>query len=93
MVEPIWHKARKKPVVIEFREPIVTGLYPPDIEYIEERTEEKRIVHRAEKIETKEGTMFAIEGIDYVIRGVEGELYPIKKEIFNKTYHVIEESR
>jgi len=36
-------------------------------------------------IKTLEGDMKAIVG-DYIIRGVEGELYPCKPEIFKKTY-------
>lgn len=58
-----WNKARKKPVVIEYREP-----------------------NGREQIETREGTLYAVEGEDYVIRGVEGEVYPIAKEIFEETY-------
>lgn len=36
-------------------------------------------------IPTLEGTMRAIEG-DYVIKGVKGEFYPCKAEIFRETY-------
>ena len=54
-----WRKARKKPVVVEFRE-----------------------VTTKEAIETREGMLFAYPDEDYVIRGVDGELYPIKKTIF-----------
>jgi len=36
-------------------------------------------------IETLEGVMTASVG-DYVIRGVQGELYPCKPDIFEKTY-------
>lgn len=39
---------------------------------------------------TLEGRMECIEG-NWVIRGVEGELYPCKDEIFNKTYREITE--
>jgi len=66
-----WKKARKKPVVVEFRE--VEGSF--------------------ETIITKEGTLTAVGGRDYIIRGVGGEVYPIDKEIFRKTYEVIEEER
>jgi len=62
-----WKKARKKPVVVEFRE--VKG--------------------KREKIKTKEGVLVAVKGRDYVIRGVEGEIYPIAKEIFEQTYDVV----
>ena len=36
-------------------------------------------------IETLEGTMTAREG-DWIIRGVRGELYPCKPDIFDATY-------
>ncbi len=38
-------------------------------------------------VHTKEGTMTGLPG-DYLIEGVEGELYPCKKGIFEKTYQV-----
>jgi hypothetical protein len=37
------------------------------------------------RIPTLEGVMEATEG-DWIIRGVEGELYPCKDSIFRKTY-------
>lgn len=40
-------------------------------------------------IETLEGTMKANKG-DWIITGVEGEQWPVKKEIFEKTYKIIE---
>lgn len=39
-------------------------------------------------IETLEGTMKAFLG-DYVIRGVQGEFYPCKAEIFEATYEPV----
>lgn len=42
------------------------------------------------KIETLEGTMLANIG-DYIIRGVNGEYYPCKPGIFEKTYEKVEE--
>lgn len=39
-------------------------------------------------IETLEGTMKASIG-DYIIKGVNGEFYPCKKEIFEKTYRKV----
>lgn len=39
-------------------------------------------------IPTLEGEMLAIEG-DYVIRGVKGELYPCKPDIFAATYEAV----
>ena len=37
------------------------------------------------EIQTKEGPLTASPG-DYIIRGIEGELYPCKPDIFLKTY-------
>ncbi|RDW17037.1 hypothetical protein CWR48_15665 [Oceanobacillus arenosus] len=37
------------------------------------------------KIETLEGTMVG-NGGDYIIKGVQGEIYPCKPGIFEKTY-------
>lgn len=39
-------------------------------------------------IKTLEGTMFASFG-DYIIKGVQGEYYPCKPDIFLKTYEVV----
>jgi hypothetical protein len=39
-------------------------------------------------IETLEGTMCALEG-DYIIKGVKGEFYPCKPDIFELTYEKI----
>lgn len=36
-------------------------------------------------IKTLEGTMFVSEN-DYIIRGINGECYPCKPDIFEKTY-------
>lgn len=39
-------------------------------------------------IETLEGKMKATEG-DYIIKGVHGEFYPCKPDIFEKTYEIL----
>jgi hypothetical protein len=82
MRETRWGKARKKPIVIEFREPKdeTWTFYPNTSEPV-----------RGERIQTHEGTLCAIVGLDFIIKGVQGELYPIKKEIFYRTYDVVEE--
>ena len=41
-------------------------------------------------IKTLEGDMKASVG-DYIIKGVNGEFYPCKPEIFEKTYELLEE--
>lgn len=40
-------------------------------------------------IDTLEGTMRASIG-DYIITGVDGEQYPCKPDIFEKTYELVE---
>lgn len=40
-------------------------------------------------IQTLDGTMFASQG-DYIIRGVKGECYPCKPDIFKETYEGVE---
>lgn len=39
-------------------------------------------------VETLEGPLSVSKG-DYVIKGVEGEFYPCKPDIFNKTYEEV----
>jgi hypothetical protein len=41
------------------------------------------------EIETLEGTMRGNRG-DWIIRGVQGELYPCRADIFEQTYEAVE---
>lgn len=41
-------------------------------------------------IDTLEGKMYARPG-DYIIKGVNGEYYPCKPDVFAKTYEAVEE--
>ncbi len=81
-------KFRKKPVVIEavqFRSGMQDGALAADV--VEGRvryTEAGTML-----IETLEGVMEAKPG-DWVIRGVKGELYPCKPDIFSATYEPAE---
>ena len=43
------------------------------------------------EIHTLEGVMRGDQG-DYIIKGVQGEVYPIKADIFEATYEVVNES-
>ncbi len=84
----VWRKARKKPVIVEFRE--VKG----EVEKIETR---EGVLYAFPEVDfiirgvDGEGVLYAFPEVDFIIRGVDGEIYPIKKEIFFKTYEVIEE--
>ena len=44
------------------------------------------------QVRTLEGVMTASPG-DYIIKGVDGELYPCKPDIFEKTYEKVEEGK
>lgn len=77
----MWGRARKKPIDIAYR-------------YVEPSTLIRiempgRVEIWGEVVTTKEGILFAYPNEDYIIRGITGEIYPIKKEIFDRTYTVV----
>lgn len=80
-------KYRKKPVVIEAMQWLGGNFIEIDnfITVHHETYPSQGIV----KIPTLEGVMEAIPG-DYIIKGVNGEFYPCKPDIFYKTYEVAE---
>ena len=82
-------KYRKKPVVIEaVRLTVGTFDAPhPNDEHVVGVKYDP--VCRCALIDTLEGQMRANIG-DWIIRGVAGELYPCKNEIFEKTYEPVE---
>lgn len=79
-------KYRKKPVVIEAMQ-YVSG---KDIEPILSWAGSS-IYHTSDlfKIETMEGIMIAQRG-DWIIKGIKGEFYPCKPDIFEATYEAVE---
>lgn len=91
---------RKKPVVIEaiqytgdnLKEVIsFTGKHPKFDKWFKSFEEYELFVKNDRsvfKIFTLEGTMEASVG-DYIIRGVKGEFYPCKPDIFHATYDVV----
>ena len=88
---------RKKPVVVEaiqwtgnnlhavteFRGQQVTPMHPKWDEYTQ------LVELYGLKIRTLEGEMSANVG-DFIIKGVNGEFYPCKPDIFEKTYEAVE---
>lgn len=81
-------KYRKKPVVVEAYLPY-NGKMP---DWFERALCEKTVQERVSggfDVVTLEGTHYASPG-DYIIRGVAGELYPCKPDIFSKTYEAAE---
>ena len=79
-------KYRKKPVVIEAVQWVGNNL--SDIETFIGRTVDNKETTLV--IHTLEGDMEASIG-DYIIKGVNGEFYPCKLDIFYKTYEEVTE--
>ena len=81
-------KFRKKPVVIEAIQYNGTESSVVEILQLKETTSSERSirVHNGRLlIHTLEGEMRA-DKFDWIIKGVNGELYPCKPDIFDKTY-------
>jgi hypothetical protein len=80
-------KYKKKPVVIEAIR-FIGSNYEEIREFIGQNTlcSDLSIV-----ISTLEGDMVAQKG-DYIIKGVQGEFYPCKPDIFEETYEVVSEA-
>ena len=87
-------KYRKKPVIVE------AVRYWADVETFEDaerftgqafdaRDAACHILSGVFPIKTLEGTMWAREG-DYIIKGVHGECYPCKPDIFDETYEEVD---
>lgn len=89
-------KARKKPIVIDVvkfnaNDPKLvseakTFAGKDLIDYQEHYAADNRIYY----IRTLEGEMKISDG-DYIIKVVNGEFYPCKPDIFEKTYEIIED--
>lgn len=81
-------KYRKKPVVIEA---VRFDGTDESCEWLLPQLESGEVGRACNKlhINTLEGVMTAEVG-DYIIRGVNGEFYPCKPDIFHKTYEIAE---
>ena len=91
-------KARKKPVVVEvvkfdgFRSVTGQAIFSDRPEWLNNALGKTvRFFGEVDTVTivTLGGDMIAAVG-DYIIKGVNGEIYPCKPEIFHKTYEVIE---
>lgn len=80
-------KYRKKPVVIDAMR--YTGTNMADVLAWSGLPELTEYFDGGLEIPTLEGTMRADVG-DWIIRGVKGELYPCKPDIFAATYEKVE---
>lgn len=82
-------KYRKKPVVIEALQ------VNNNVNELQEFIGDNGIVIQDEhtiivSINTLEGVMTGTDGA-YIIKGVQGEFYPCQKDIFEKTYEILEQ--
>lgn len=87
-------KFRKKPVVIEAMQvPPEDDNWKEIIEWVTEKAGDRPVEVKqwGFLIHTLEGLMEAGEG-DWIICGVQGELYPCKPDIFEQTYEPIDEA-
>lgn len=81
-------KYRKKPVVVEAIQ--YNGKNKLEIQVFMNMDIDK--VYKGLIIPTYGGYVFASIG-DYIIKGVEGEFYPCKPDIFEKTYEMVGEDK
>ena len=85
-------KFRKKPVVIDawlWDESKKTFAEIGCNNMAHEGNQTKPDLMRSLRIETLEGTMSVDKG-DYIIKGIKGEFYPCKPDIFKATYDPVD---
>lgn len=82
-------KARKKPVVIEAWKFCMADWLEDPSKYPMIENHPFNLAMAVAVIETLEGEMTVSDG-DYLIKGVNGEFYPCKPDIFEKTYEILE---
>lgn len=82
-------KFRKKPVVIEAIQFGPEGNAAKILEWAKENSANMRLDHLGISIKTLEGEMIASRG-DYIIKGIKGEFYPCKPDIFEASYEAVE---
>jgi hypothetical protein len=83
-------KYRKKPVVIEAVQWHGESNCQETFDFLGLEHPEDEMDHSVIHIETLEGMMTAQPG-DFIIKGVKGELYPCKPDIFEATYEAVTE--
>lgn len=81
---------RKKPIVVEAVRYMIDESLPGW--FLDRISDNTIITHKDGTcyIKTLEGTMKADFG-DYIIKGVQGEIYPCKPDIFEATYEVVKD--
>lgn len=94
MERPLWRKYRKKPVIIEaarwFKISDIPDIVLPYPKNESPCPQCDKLLSEHGLIETLEGQHIVCPG-DWIIRGIHGEYYPVKPEIFTKTYEEVSE--
>ncbi len=81
-------KYKKKPVIIEAM--LWTGTNQEEAyAFMKDAFVSFNSANRSIAIKTLEGTMYGIMPGDYIIKGVMGEFYPIKPDIFEGSYEEV----
>lgn len=91
---------RKKPVVVEayqFTVDIIKNYLfygvclPQGLQFCQAQYNptEKTLDNYTVRIDTLEGETYKVEEGDWIIRGISGEFYPCKPDIFEKTYEEV----
>lgn len=91
-------RVRKKAVIVEAVQ--FLGFHGKDSNFNERPDWLQQAIYKDKTIEffdvpnkltihTLEGAIYANVG-DYIIQGIQGELYPCKPDVFNKTYDLVE---
>ena len=84
-------KFRKKPVVIEAMQFVGESNVDEVLEWVTRESPQSAVGTSKEiYIPTLEGEMTASVG-DWIIKGVKGEFYPCKPDIFEATYEAVNE--
>ncbi len=82
-------KYRKKPIVIEAMQFKGAENWDSVMDFCN-AVLVSDVDHNRIHIDTLEGVMTASQG-DYIIKGVQGEFYPCKPDIFEQTYEEVQE--
>jgi len=84
------NKYRKKPIIIEAIQWLKQGDHPEVFPIPDKYTDFVPVLEGATGcIKTLEGHYFVTPG-DWIIKGVNGEFYPCKPDIFEKTYEKVD---
>ncbi len=88
-------KAQKKPVIIDciqVETPInLSEIFEWVTSFGQNFYQHFKYNHHTEEfsVKTLEGTSYSVSSDDVLIRGIKGEYYPCKKDIFEQTYETI----